>query len=80
MPQLPEKGARFRRCRCQAFLMPGDAANATPVCDLSPHHHLVTEAGGGCGAAALQAEEPRPAEEQSPSYFAHRRMRLRCFP
>jgi pyrroloquinoline quinone biosynthesis protein E len=22
----------------------GDAANADPVCDLSPHHHLVTEA------------------------------------
>ena len=21
----------------------GDAANADPVCDLSPHHHLVTE-------------------------------------
>jgi pyrroloquinoline quinone biosynthesis protein E len=24
--------------------MTGDAANADPVCDLSPHHHLVIEA------------------------------------
>ena len=24
--------------------MTGDAASADPVCDLSPHHHLVTEA------------------------------------
>jgi pyrroloquinoline quinone biosynthesis protein E len=24
--------------------MTGDAANADPVCDLSPHHHLVTAA------------------------------------
>jgi pyrroloquinoline quinone biosynthesis protein E len=33
--------------------MTGDAANADPVCDLSPHHHLVTE------AVAL-ADAPRP--------------------
>jgi pyrroloquinoline quinone biosynthesis protein E len=25
-------------------MLTGDAANADPVCDLSPHHHLVTEA------------------------------------
>jgi pyrroloquinoline quinone biosynthesis protein E len=25
-------------------LLTGDAANADPVCDLSPHHHLVTDA------------------------------------
>jgi pyrroloquinoline quinone biosynthesis protein E len=33
----------FGGCRCQAFLLTGDAANADPVCDLSPHHALVTE-------------------------------------
>jgi pyrroloquinoline quinone biosynthesis protein E len=25
-------------------LLTGDAANADPVCELSPHHHLVAEA------------------------------------
>jgi pyrroloquinoline quinone biosynthesis protein E len=40
----PEKAKDFGGCRCQAYLMTGDAANADPVCDLSPHHHLVTEA------------------------------------
>ena len=40
----PEKTRDFGGCRCQAYLMTGDAANADPVCDLSPHHHRVTEA------------------------------------
>lgn len=40
----PEKGRDFGGCRCQAYLLTGDAANADPVCDLSPHHHLVTAA------------------------------------
>ena len=40
----PEKSRDFGGCRCQAYLLTGDAANADPVCDLSPHHHLVTEA------------------------------------
>lgn len=30
-------------CRCQAFLLAGDAAQADPVCKLSPHHDLVKE-------------------------------------
>ncbi|MGO9514917.1 MAG: pyrroloquinoline quinone biosynthesis protein PqqE [Steroidobacteraceae bacterium] len=40
----PEKAKDFGGCRCQAYLLTGDAANADPVCDLSPYHHLVTEA------------------------------------
>jgi PqqA peptide cyclase len=40
----PERTKDFGGCRCQAYLLTGDAANADPVCDLSPHHHLVTEA------------------------------------
>jgi pyrroloquinoline quinone biosynthesis protein E len=38
----PEKARDFGGCRCQAYLLTGDAANADPVCDLSPHHGLVT--------------------------------------
>lgn len=39
-----EKEKDFGGCRCQAFMLTGDATNADPVCDLSPHHHLITEA------------------------------------
>jgi pyrroloquinoline quinone biosynthesis protein E len=28
-------------CRCQAYLLTGDAANTDPVCSLSPHHDVV---------------------------------------
>ena len=38
----PEKGRDFGGCRCQAYLVTGDAANADPVCDKSPHHALIT--------------------------------------
>jgi hypothetical protein len=33
-----------RGCRRQAYLLRSDPVNADSVCDLSPHHHLVTEA------------------------------------
>jgi pyrroloquinoline quinone biosynthesis protein E len=52
----PEKVKDFGGCRCQAYLLTGDAANADPVCDLSPHHHLVTE-------AVARADRPQPAEK-----------------
>jgi pyrroloquinoline quinone biosynthesis protein E len=49
----PEKKKDFGGCRCQAYLMTGDAANADPVCDKSPHHHLVTEAVARAGRPAV---------------------------
>lgn len=52
----PEKGRDFGGCRCQAYLLTGDAANADPVCDLSPHHHLVTQ-------AAAHADRGRAGEK-----------------
>jgi pyrroloquinoline quinone biosynthesis protein E len=52
----PDKARDFGGCRCQAYLLTGDAANADPVCDLSPHHHLVTE-------AVANAERPRTVEK-----------------
>jgi len=53
----PEKTKDFGGCRCQAYLLTGDAANADPVCDLSPHHHLVTAAVAGAGHRRL-VEKP----------------------
>ena len=34
----------FGGCRCQAFLIAGDAALTDPVCHLAPNHELVTQA------------------------------------
>jgi pyrroloquinoline quinone biosynthesis protein E len=39
----PEKEKDYGGCRCQAYLMSGDAAIADPVCDKSPHHSVVTD-------------------------------------
>lgn len=40
----PDKLKDYGGCRCQAFLLTGDAAATDPVCALSPQHHLVTDA------------------------------------
>jgi len=50
----PEKVKDYGGCRCQAYMLTGDAANADPVCDKSPHHALVTQ-------AVERAEQARPA-------------------
>jgi pyrroloquinoline quinone biosynthesis protein E len=39
-----DKETDFGGCRCQAFLLTGDAANTDPACSRSPHHHLIGEA------------------------------------
>ncbi len=40
----PKRAEDFGGCRCQAFLLTGDPENADPVCALSPHHALISEA------------------------------------
>ena len=37
----PERSKDFGGCRCQAYLLTGEAANADPVCALSPRHRVV---------------------------------------
>jgi pyrroloquinoline quinone biosynthesis protein E len=34
----------FGGCRCQAFLLTGDASATDPVCELAPLHHLIEDA------------------------------------
>ena len=58
----PEKVKDFGGCRCQAYMLTGDATNADPVCDLSPHHHLVT-------GAVDRAQKLAPAVEVKPILF-----------
>lgn len=67
----PEKTRDFGGCRCQAYLLTGDPANADPVCDLSPHHHLVTE-------MVARAEQWRPLAER-PLVFRDRRTSRELF-
>jgi pyrroloquinoline quinone biosynthesis protein E len=58
----PEKVKDYGGCRCQAYMLTGDAANADPVCDKSPHHALVTQ-------AVERAEQVRPAVGTKPVLF-----------
>ena len=39
-----EKEKDFGGCRCQAFLLTGDAGHADPACSRSPHHGVVQQA------------------------------------
>ncbi len=45
-----EREKDFAGCRCQAFLLTGDAANADPACSRSPHHHLIQDVIGVAAA------------------------------
>lgn len=38
-----ERHKDFGGCRCQAFLVTGDATQADPVCSKSPHHEKIVE-------------------------------------
>jgi len=58
----PEKEKDLGGCRCQAFMLTGDAANADPICALSPHHHVVTE-------VVDRAQNPEPAVKVHPIVF-----------
>ncbi len=52
-----EKDKDFGGCRCQAFMLTGDATNADPVCSKSPHHGRIL-------AARTEAEQaPRGLDE-----------------
>lgn len=39
-----EKHQDLGGCRCQAYMLTGDAANADPVCSKSPHHGVILKA------------------------------------
>jgi PqqA peptide cyclase len=57
----------FGGCRCQAFLLTGNAARTDPVCHLSPDHEIVAEAVKAANevvrrrAVALLTPRPHPS-------------------
>ncbi|MDA1339096.1 MAG: pyrroloquinoline quinone biosynthesis protein PqqE [Proteobacteria bacterium] len=52
----PEKENDLGGCRCQAFLLTGDAASADPVCTLSPNRHVIEQAVLDAQNPVLQAQ------------------------
>ena len=50
----PEKGNDYGGCRCQAFLLTGDAEQADPACELSPHHHIIQQAKTDSGPSGFE--------------------------
>jgi pyrroloquinoline quinone biosynthesis protein E len=61
----PDKSKDFGGCRCQAYLLTGDARNADPVCDKSPHHHQFAD--------LIQAQMTRKENEITPIVFRNMR-------
>jgi pyrroloquinoline quinone biosynthesis protein E len=60
----PEKEKDLGGCRCQAYMLTGDAANADPVCDKSPHHHKIVEQ-----VERVQQLAGKPEFEEKPLVF-----------
>lgn len=52
-----EKEQDFGGCRCQAFMLTGDASNADPVCSKSAHHHVIVAAREEAEHAPLGVEQ-----------------------
>ena len=51
-----EKENDLGGCRCQAFLLSGDAEGADPICTKSPHRHLIDQALEDSKNKILQAQ------------------------
>ena len=64
MPSCERREQDFGGCRCQAFLITGDARAADPVCHLSPHHALVEQLAAVREDSALQLPAVRDAVRQ----------------
>jgi pyrroloquinoline quinone biosynthesis protein E len=61
--ECPERAKDYGGCRCQAYLMTGNAANADPVCDKSPFHGLVL------GAIESARKSASSGASETPLYF-----------
>lgn len=63
----PEKHKDFGGCRCQAFMLTGDARNADPVCDKSPHHAALV------AQVDAMTSRPLPSPDEKPLVFRNTR-------
>jgi PqqA peptide cyclase len=72
----PDKEKDLGGCRCQALMLTGDAANADPVCDKSPHHHLIEEAVARAQIPDAERRDEKPLVFRDPK--ESRRLTLSC--
>lgn len=56
----PEKEKDFGGCRCQAYMLTGNAKAADPVCSKSPHHDALVNQVDTIEQKATQAEQEKP--------------------
>jgi pyrroloquinoline quinone biosynthesis protein E len=63
----PERFKDFGGCRCQAYMLTGDAANTDPVCSLAPRHDVVLSAIATANAAASADDGKRDPRRQDPA-------------
>jgi pyrroloquinoline quinone biosynthesis protein E len=68
----PRRDLDFGGCRCQAFALTGDAAWTDPVCQWSPHHHLVQDAVAEANRSGGESERPLTYRHQAASALAPR--------
>lgn len=60
-----EKERDYGGCRCQAFMLTGDAANADPVCSKSAHHGTILAAREQAEHGALGLDELQHRNEKA---------------
>jgi len=65
-----EKGKDFGGCRCQAFMLTGDATNADPVCSKSAQHGLILDARREAEEAALGMDQLQFRNERASRLIA----------
>ena len=61
----PEREKDFGGCRCQAYMLTGDARNADPACSLAPHYQTVLDAIETAEQAANH-HQPKPLVFRNP--------------
>jgi PqqA peptide cyclase len=70
------RGEDFGGCRCQAFLLTGDAGATDPVCELAPMHYLIEEAVREDAVAGAVAEVREGSfhvlQEKMASFWSYR--------
>jgi len=72
----PDKEKDLGGCRCQALMLTGDATNADPVCDKSPHHHVIEEAVALAQIPDAERRDEKPLVFRDPK--ESRRLTLSC--
>lgn len=59
-------------CRCQAFLLTGDAASTDPVCSLAPKHALIEEIVARVNARPDSEDNTPPVDQKQGGFWSYR--------